>query len=204
MANSQRKNASAKKDEDKKIEESAKEQLDEIVEETPPAKINLKDTTKNIKIGDDVIVDVKSNVFGVLVFSGKDGTIRWEKCGETQQLTMRELRAMKASMLKFFEKQWVIILGVNAASDSEAKLGDVYKQLGITRFYENMLEVGSFKNICSWSEKEIAERVKLMNQGVRESLVIALNGFIESGALDSVKKIKAFEDALGVTLTSKE
>ena len=39
-----------------------------------------------------------------------------------------------------------------------------------------------------------------MSNGAEENLVVALNTYIEKGVLDSVKSIRAFEDALGCEL----
>ena len=52
----------------------------------------------------------------------------------------------------------------------------------------------------SWTEAEIAEKVATLSDGARQNLVVALNGFIKDGTLDSRKKIKAFEKALDCEL----
>jgi len=184
------------------VSDEAKEKLSELIAtDAKPAKLNLEDTTQGIKISDDTLVDVKSNCFGELLYKGKDGSTSWSKCGEMQSLTMRELREMKSTAPKFFESQWIVIMGVSTDSSSKAKPADIYKSLGITKWYKNLVEPSSFQDICSWDEAIIATRIKLMSTGAKENLIIALGAYISSGVLDSRKKIKAFEDALGVSLT---
>jgi len=183
------------------IQKENKEKLSSVIaKETKPIKLDLDKTTQGIKILDDTLIDVKSNCFGELLFKGRDGSTTWNKCGEVQSLTMKELREMKSTAPKFFESQWVVLLGVSADSNSKAKPADVYKSLGISKWYENLVEPSSFKDICSWDISAISARIKLMSKGAKENLVLALNSYISTGVLDSRKKIKAFEEALGVKL----
>lgn len=174
--------------------------------ESEPTELNLKDLSENVKIEDGTLVKVKSNVFGKLIYrNAKSGEqTEWSMCGDIQELTMNDLRAMKANQAKFFVNQWVVIIGVEDKYANQVKPADIYKALGITKYYENLVEPSDFKNICTWSEKEIMSRVSLMSENAKSNLIIALNEYISKGILDSVKTIHAFGRALGIELTEKD
>jgi len=174
-----------------------------ISSENETADIDFKDTTPGIKIDDNVLIKVKSNVFGQLVYRNfqTGDRIEWAMCGEAQDVTMADLRAMKASQAAFFRNQWVIILGVAESSECQARPADIYRALGIVKYYENLVDPSNFNDLCSWPENEIAERVSLLTPGAQENLTIALNEYVKRGALDSVRRIRAFEKALGCKLS---
>jgi len=182
---------------------SAKKKLANVIsEDNEVTKLNLKETTQNIRIEDHILIRVKSNVFGTLIYRNqKNGEeTRWSMCGEIQTMTMGDLRAMKANQISFFSNQWIIILGVDDSSECTAKPADIYKALAITKYYENLVEPSNFIEVCNWSVDEIASKVSLLTDGAKINLVAALNEYINTGLLDSVKKVKAFEKALGCDL----
>ena len=161
---------------------------------------------KPMQIHDGVQVKVKSTYYGKLFYQNPrtgDST-EWNDAGEVQIMTMGDLRAMKAGQVKFFKDHWIMVLGVADYEDCNATCEDLHKALMITQYYTNFIEPTDFNAICSWKPEEIAERVSMMSAGAKENLVVALNTFIKNGTLDSRKKIKAFEDALGCNLYEEE
>ncbi len=173
----------------------------EVLEQTETATLDLKDYTGS-KIDDSVVLKVKSTFFGFLFYRNKrtgDYT-EWAHAGEVQPMTMGDIRVMKATQTDFFKNQWVVILGVEEGCDCSATCADIYKALGITKYYENYIEPTDVNAICSWNENEIAERVAMMSAGAQENLVITLNECIKNGTLDSLKTIRAFENAIGCRL----
>lgn len=168
-----------------------KENIFESKEESPAK-------TTRTQLGNDVLVVVKSCFHGRLIYENqKTGeTTIWEEAGETQLLTMGDLRAMKAQQVAFFKNQWIMIVGIDEAESVDAAPSEIYKALAITQYYKNFIDPSDLSVVCNWTTKEIEERVALMSSGVRENLIVALNGLIKNGALDSVSKIKAFEKAL--------
>lgn len=176
-----------------------------ISEDNEKIKLNLKDTTNN-RIEDTVLLKVKSNVMGTLVYRNSrtgEETV-WEKCGEAQTLTMGDLRAMKATQPSFFTNQWIVISNIEESLNTNIKIADIYKALGITKHYSNLVEPSDYDTICSWSEAQIEEKIALMSDDAKRNLAIAVNEYIKSGILDSVRKIKAFEKALGCELSKEE
>lgn len=173
-----------------------------IADDNEKAKLNLKDFTVNTRIEDTVLIRVKSNVVGGLTYKNtRTGeTTRWNKCGEIQVLTMGDLREMKAMQSSFFINQWIVILGIEEGFNCNATMADIYRSLGIIKYYENLVEPSDFESICKWSEEQIKEKTANMTEDAKSNLAIAINEYIKNGTLDSVKKIKAFEDALGCEL----
>lgn len=167
-------------------------------------KIDLEDVTKDNKntIPDSALINVRSNVFGILTFkSRRNGEmIVWNNCGEVQQVTMSTLRNIKTECLDFFKEQWLLPLGFADETGEEFKPADIYKQLYITQYYKHYIDPSDYASLCAMTPAQIKEAVSLMTDGAKLNLIIALNTYIENGILDSLKAIKAFEEALGCTL----
>lgn len=176
---------------------------EEIKETAVVANTKQKKESKPItNISDNVLVKVKSGFHGKLYYKNlitKESTI-WERAGDIQVMSMSNLRAMKAQQVAFFKNQWIIILGVAEGESCKATAEDICKALIVSQYYENFIDPSKFDVACNWSEPEITERVSLMSAGAKENLIVALNGFIKSGRLDSIRKIKAFEKALDCEL----
>lgn len=157
---------------------------------------------KPVAIGDGVLIKVKSAFFGKLYYYNKTSGERyvWEHVGEVQIMPMRELRTMKAQQVAFFKNQWVMIEGIADGEDCNATVEDIYKSLIITQYYKDFIEPDDFSMVCRLSADEIKEKVSYMSTATKENLIVALSTFIQNGELDSIKKIKAFEEALGCVL----
>lgn len=159
-------------------------------------------TAKQVKIEDSVSIKVKSGFYGVLHYrnprSGE--TFIWDHTGDIQFLSMSDLKTIKAQDVGYFKNQWIVIMGVADDSDSRATPADICKALAIDVYYKNFIDPTTFSSACSWDDNEITERVAMLSDGAKQNLIVALNGFIKDGTLDSRRKIKAFEKALGCDL----
>ncbi|MFA5625813.1 MAG: hypothetical protein WC966_12325 [Bradymonadales bacterium] len=171
-----------------------------------PAKvIDLKAVTA-AKLSDDTLVKVRSNCFGTLLWKSKDGfkTV-WGKHGDEHDLSIRELREMKASSSRFFTDNWIIITGfAHGQEAADATPADIYKTLGVSKFYGGSVNPEGYADVHCWTEKDIRSNIASMTQGAKENLVIAVREHIALGAIDSIKTIKAFEDALGCEFAQPE
>ena len=174
---------------------------DKFMEETTQGKTN-KNLQKKVKISDDVQIRVKSNYYGTLFYKNRrtGDYVEWKQAGEVQLITMSDLRAMKAEQTAFFRNQWIVILGVAEHEDCKATCEDICKSLVVEQYYQNYINPTDYRVICSWNETEIAERVAMMTPGAKENLIVALNTFVKEGSLDSIKRIKMFEEILGCKL----
>jgi len=178
-----------------------------VLDTTPQPEVMIKNKpiekpkVKKIVLHEDDLVKVKSTYYGGLLYKGKKSgeIIRWNEPGEIQFMTIRELRAMKAEHPDFFRNKWIAIVGM-VDEDSAVSVDDIYKALLLTKDGDFMFDPTDFDTINSWTEEEIRENVSKLTQGARNNLIISLNTFIEQGRLDSVKKIRIFEEVLGCEL----
>ncbi len=161
-----------------------------------------KKIKKISKIDDSVLVKVKSTCNGQLYYknSRTQDSTEWSSPGEIQIMSMGDLRAMKAEHISFFKNHWIVLLGVADGCDCEATCEDLYNALIVTKYYENYVEPTDYAEISSWDEATIEERVGMLSDGAKENLAVTINKCIESGAIDSIRRIKAFEKALGCKL----
>lgn len=188
-------------------EENAKKnanELDSKVDEKVEAKTNpVKQTKKVIKLEDSILITVKSNVFGKLTFKNhKTGDVtKWLEFGDTQELSIGDLRSMKGTQRRFFSDNWIIIEGVYDDGYEDVTPEDIYKTLQVSQYYEELLCPKNINDVFNWSIKDIESKVPNMSAGVKESLIIKANELIEKDVLDSRNKIKSLEKALKCELT---
>lgn len=157
---------------------------------------------KQVRIDGGVSIKVKSGFYGVLYFKNpRSGeTFIWRHIGDVQFLSMDDLKTMKARDVGYFKNQWLVIVGVAEDSDCNATPADICKALAIEGYYKDFIDPTAFNSACNWEDSQIAERVSMLSEGAKQNLIVALNGFIKDGTLDSRRKIKAFEKALNCEL----
>ncbi len=161
---------------------------------------------KSTQLNDYTLVNVKSNVFGQLIYvdTKTQEEVIWENAGDVQQLTIGLLRSMRQTQIKFFKNQWILITGFADENDGKVPVSTIYDNLNVTQFYKVIVDPTDFEMICSWTPEQITQNVAMLTPQARNNLVVALTTYIEEGRLDSVRAIKAFEKALGCELTISE
>ena len=172
-----------------------------------PATLDLKKTSAGVvRIEDTALINVKSNVFGELIFVDPvtKAKVKWSQCGEPLQLPLAMLRNMKNGAVKFFTNQLVIITGFADENADKYEVADIYKALYISQYYKDILDPTDYDDICSWTPAVIKQKVPMLSKGAKGKLVVALNTYIEKGVLDSLKAIKTFEEVLGCDLMRPE
>ena len=125
-----------------------------------PATIDLKKTSAGVvRIEDTALINVKSNVFGELIFVDPvtKAKVKWSQCGEPLQLPLAMLRNMKNGAVKFFTNQLVIITGFADENAEKYEVADIYKALYITQYYKDILDPTNYDEICSWTPAEIKQ-----------------------------------------------
>ena len=157
---------------------------------------------KNIPIDDTTMIKVKSIFYGKVYYTNRRSgeTTIWDNIGDVQLMPFGELRIMKAEQVAFFKNQWLMISGVADGEKCTATPAEICHALSIDHFYKDFINPEDFGELCSLSAEAIKERVALMSDASKENLAVALNEFIINGTLDSVKKIKLFEELLGCEL----
>lgn len=155
---------------------------------------------KAVKLDEQMMIEVKSNVFGELIYVNRrtGEEYHWAQAGDIQSMTLAELRTMKATQSAFYSNQWILI---ESTEDEDIVPEDIYRALGVAKYYEDIIEPNNFNQINSWTISQIPTKVAKLSAAAKLNLITALNDYIEEGKLDSVKKIKAFEEALGCELT---
>ena len=151
-----------------------------------------------IKITDNTTVVVRSCFSGKLFYKNlKTGDeTEWSRIGDEQELSVGDLKSMRSTQSSFFKNQWIRIVCAYDDDGNEIPAIDVINHLRVQQYYQNFIDPSDTSAVCGWSVKEIEENVPLLNESARENLMVALNDYIESGSLDSLTKIRAFEKAL--------
>ena len=180
---------------------------DVIVGDGSCEKLDLDNVTDGVvRLDDSAVVDVKSNVFGKLTYVDKktQDEVVWPHCKDSNPMSIGMLRSMKATQPSFFKNQWIVITGFADENAEKYTTADVYKSLMIGQYYRDLIDPSDYETICSWEPDEIKQRVSFMSAEAKVNLAVALNTYIEKGILDSIRRIKAFEQVLGCELKIPE
>lgn len=191
----------------KKTTSVAVDMSDVMVETDEQVAIDVtKTSTGAVRIDDTALINVRSNVFGELIFVDPvtKEIITWPQCGEVLPISMSTLRHMKTGASKFFSNQLVVLTGFADENAEKYEIADVYKALYISQYYKDIIDPANYEEICNWKPAEIKSKISMMSKGSRAKLMVALNTYIEKGILDSLKAIKTFEEALGCELMRPE
>ena len=184
----------------KPIENQKVKEIEEIiVKDVAPIK-------KKIKFSDDTLISVKSNVFGTLIYiNHKTGDeVRWDNFGETQTLSVGDLRAMKAKQLAFYKENWIVFEGIEDSSEEyeDIDVQDIYDVLQVSQYYKNYLCPNDLNEVFNWTTTEMRNKIPRMTKSVREAIAIRANELITEGILDSMSKVKTLEEILNCQLAS--
>lgn len=157
-----------------------------------------------VRLDDSVLIRAKSNTYGQLIYVNKRTGDRteWSRFGEEQSVTMGDLRAMKGTQLPFFSDQMIVVTGCDDERYPDLTPAEIYDALLVSRYYKNIVDPDNFGRIFSASEDETRQWVSQMSSNARMNLIVALNAAIRNGTLDSLRKIKLFEDLLGCELAT--
>lgn len=161
---------------------------------------------QNVKIGDDVILSVKSNVAGELIYiNHKTGDeTHWTEYGDVQTLKAGDIRAMKAKQPKFLTENWIAVEGIEDADDDYDNIDvfEILEALGILQYYKDNFYPQNINEVFNWKEEEMRNKIPSMPKTIKDTLIISANELISNGILDSMRKIKTLEEILGCELMS--
>lgn len=147
------------------------------------------------KIDPHALITVTNGFHGRLVYKNKrtGELFIWESYGDEQEMEMIDLQNAKATSKKFFENNWFII-----------KDPTVVSALGVEKYYKHVVLPENANDIFSLSPDEIKKEIFKLNKGQRESLKYFIREKILSGEIDSLSRITALEEALGVTFIERD
>ncbi len=132
---------------------------------------------------------------GKLVYSSRRQVgyeVVWKSFMDVQYIELKELMAMRSSDTSFFAENWIAI-----EDDFEYK-DQVMEKLRITDMYKNMSNTGEFDRLFLLPIAEMVNRVSVMSKTLKESIASYAKDCIANDTLDSLKRIKALEGALGI------
>ena len=144
-------------------------------------------------------VEVQSNFDGILIYISKSTgfEVKWEKIGDTNYMTISDLKEMVATQRDFFKRNWIII------NDDEAE--DICHFLRVSDCYNANVAVDNFvKDINKMSHKEVCKRIANINNTTKSSIIDAIHKEYESGRLDSISKIKMYEKIFNISIIDDE
>lgn len=179
----------------------------EKVEKTKISKTKVRKQKKKLVLTDTVPILVSNNLPNDLIYiNHKSGDLYMWQGGETQQLYVSDIRAMKSNQRKFLEENWISIEGISDDDDmyADVEINDILEALQISHYYKDKLYPKNLSEIFNWKNDEIRLKVPKMPKSVKESIVIMANDFIKKGILDSISKVKGLEEALDCQLTSPD
>ena len=81
---------------------------------------------------------------------------------------------------------------------------DVYKALLVTQYYKESLTPDNFGALFRMKPEEIKTRARRLSEDGRTNLIVAANDAIRNGTLDSLRSIRAIEEALNCELVTIE
>lgn len=146
------------------------------------------------EIDDRTVVTVKNGFPGVLAYvSRKTGEeFIWPEYSSELEMEYSELKAVRNTKKAYFENNWFLIDDPN-----------VLDCLGVSQFYRYASRNFGFEKLFDKTPAEIKADVAEMNSEQKRSVSYRARQLIKEGTLDSIKKITALEEALGVELVER-
>lgn len=171
--------ATVKKVTPKTTEETA------VVEET-------KKEIRQYKASD--LIPVRSITQGELLMSGKKSGIlyRWSAYGDITEVEYQDLYTLKASRSGFVLKPRFIIEDEELLSQPQWK--------DIKALYENMFTTSDIDGVFKLTPQQLRKNLPQMSEGFIKAVLIEAANRIDNGTLDSLNKIKVFDDVCGSDL----
>lgn len=171
--------------EETSVVEAVKEEVEEAPQKMVPTEIDP-----------NMYITVINGFQGKLVYvSARTGeTFVWNEFGGEQEIELRELRNVKNSAKTFFTANWFMF---------REEDDWVIDYLGVRQYYKAAINVDQFDEIFSKTPSEIAKIVSSLSDGQKKSISYLVRQKIANEEIDSIKTIRALEQALGVELVER-
>lgn len=150
----------------------------------------IKEVNKETKVvTNDMEVRVYNNTVAVLYVKNPRTAQDWmfNNYGDFDYMKVSDLIAIKSSYPAIINEGWLYI-------DDE----DVVKYLGLQKLYDTLIPPYAIDDFLKQSSDEIIGAFRKANTNMKEVIIKNLNDKIEY--IDSIKKKKEIEVALGITL----
>lgn len=174
------------------------EAVDTVVSAASSVAVVEKEVVKREELKLDTYVPCVSMVKnGKLVYTSKRQlgyNVIWAQFGDVQYIELKELMAMRSTDVSFFVENWIVI------EDSFEMKDEVLKKLHVTEMYRNAIGSEDVETLFVLPIDEMIKRIAAMTNSMRESVYLQAKEYVASENLDSIKRVKALETALGKKL----
>lgn len=174
----------------------------EVQEEKSEQKVITKTKKKSkVKIPLDLDVACRSAVRGTLSYLSKRQNgyqVVWNDFGDEQFIEFQELVSMRNTDLRFFKDNWIVI-----EDSDEYTAEEIMDALKVSQYYKVKIDIDNFDSIFNESPDTIKQIVSKMSKGLKETVGMRAKQLYYHGKLDSVSKIKALEESLGIEIASR-
>ena len=169
------------------IEPVVEEQQEAVEVEAPKTSTRAK---KRLEINRDELIECRSAVNNLVYVSKRTGEkFEWATFGDVNYISLGELITMKSTQPRMLKEGWLIV------DDEEA-----IEQLGLAKMYGNLFEITDIDEFFDLDANEMERILTNMPRGFKKSLGNFARERIESGQLDSNRKIKLLEELLDIDL----
>lgn len=173
-----------------KKEEASPKPAPKVVPDSAPAPAARKKITP---VSLNELVEVRSCVYGELNYHAPSGNhICWTNFDDLNWMTVSDLMEMRNSQRAFFEKNWIVLVGDNAAA--------VAQYLQIERYYKSINTTEDFDEIFTYDPEDVPAVIEKMSSSIKETVARRAYDLIKTGQLDSNKMISVLEETLGYDL----
>lgn len=189
--------AAKQAEQEAKLKAEIEEKLRNEVADTTTA-VTAAMPLKKKTIPVDYMIPVKSGVTGILVYVSKKTfgyEVEWNSFGDIEYIEYSELLSMRNTTKAFFENNWIFFEDTDDYTAQE-----LYEALRVDRYYKNTVLGQDLDSIFDQSPDDIADLISPLSKGVKETIALAARSKIDSGQLDSIKRIEALEKSLNVEL----
>ena len=180
---------------------ATQEKIEEVVasEVAAASSVEVEKPAAKKELPADLYVPCVSLVrTGKLVYASRRQVgyeVVWKRFMDVQYIEPKELMSMRSSESSFFSENWIAI-------DDDFEYKDaVMEKLRIKEMYANMSSTGEFDRLLLMPIAEMTSRASKMSKTLKESVASYAKDCIANGNLDSLKRIKALESALGIKIS---
>lgn len=157
-------------------------------------KVETKPIKKTRKLDDKTMVKVISNFSGLLFYRSPryNDEYEWAEFGDENEMTIQELKSMKASHRRFFEDKWITF--------AEHEADDIIKHLKIEKYYKDGFTQDDLEDIFEKSVEDIADIIDTATHNEKSLILTKAREQYESGELVNTHIIRLIEEKLHVDI----
>jgi hypothetical protein len=162
--------------------------------ETVEEKVETKPIKKTRKLDDKTMVKVISNFSGLLFYRSPryNDEYEWAEFGDENEMSIQELKSMKASHRRFFEDKWITF--------AEHEADDIIKHLKIEKYYKDGFTQDDLEDIFEKPVEEIADIIDTATHNEKSLILTKAREQYESGELVNTHIIRLIEEKLHVDI----